>query len=154
MSQQTDSSGSQMSDEASSDPSIIIQSEDLDGEQVRHQYLIEEEIEEITEEFENENVTSSSRSVTKSGPWISSAPSMHSVDCILAELNSDQVDKKNTVPFPEFGVDIILHHRENSDFSTETSSSSSEDDEENGGPKEIPKEVNEALLCHQSIEDR
>ena len=32
--------GSQMSDEASSDPSIIIQSEDLDGEQVRHQYLV------------------------------------------------------------------------------------------------------------------
>ena len=99
-------------------------------------------------------MTSSSRSVTKSGPWISSAPSMHSVDCILAELNSDRVDKKNTVPFPEFGVDIILHHRESkivklslqnfpwdsfpffpfadSDFSTETSSSSSEDDEENG----------------------
>ena len=57
-------------------------------------------------------MTSSSRSVTKSGPWISSAPSMHSVDCILAELNSDRVDKKNSVPFPEFGVDIILHHRE------------------------------------------
>ena len=78
------------------------------------EFQIEEEIEEITEEYhENEHLpTTSSRSVTKSGPWLSAAPSMHSVDCILAELNSQQVDKKNGVPFPEFGVDIILHHRE------------------------------------------
>ena len=124
------------------------------------EFQIEEEIEEITEEYhENEHLpTTSSRSVTKSGPWLSAAPSMHSVDCILAELNSQQVDKKNGVPFPEFGVDIILHHRESklsyiftefpsgpsipffsfadSDFSTETSSSSSssceEDSQENG----------------------
>ena len=110
-------SGSQMS-EGSSDPnSVTIPSEDFDSEEhLQHQYLIEEEIEEITEEYDNENVTTSSRSVTKSGPWLSSAPSMHSVDCILAELNSDTVDKKNYVPFPEFGVDIILHHRDSKAF--------------------------------------
>ena len=58
---------------------------------------------------------------------------MHSVDCILAELNSDQPqlsqDKaensakrnnsslNNLVPFPEFGVDIVLHHKNGTDIS-------------------------------------
>ena len=86
----------------------------LNSQLLCFEFQIEEEIEEITEEYhENEHLpTTSSRSVTKSGPWLSAAPSMHSVDCILAELNSQQVDKKNGVPFPEFGVDIILHHRE------------------------------------------
>ena len=82
-------------------------------------WQIEEEIEEITEydqESENNPPPDASRSVTKSGPWLSSRPSLHSVDCILAELNSEDIsaiasDKNSQVPFPEFGVDIVLHHK-------------------------------------------
>lgn len=56
---------------------------------------------------------------------------MHSVQCILAELNSHEqnsstADSKKAIPFPEFGVDFILHHKNESDFSLEEGSSSSE----------------------------
>ena len=36
---------------------------------------------------------------------------MQSVECILAELNT-KLNKESSVPFPEFGVNIILHHKE------------------------------------------
>ena len=76
-------------------------------------FQIEEEItEEITEYISDKEETStSSRSVTKSGPWLSSQPSLgNSIDCILAELNSEDIVGSATV-FPEFGVDIVLHHK-------------------------------------------
>merc|ERR1719225_1494169 len=118
MSQQTDSSGSQMSEGSStrllqnstkqlSDEHLQLQADDIgfpidddfdyredntdtevynENNNIHHQYLIEEEItEEITEYISDKEETStSSRSVTKSGPWLSSQPSLgNSIDCIL-----------------------------------------------------------------------
>ena len=78
---------------------------------------IEEEIEEITEyvsdkegEDSDPNPTTT-RTLTKTGPWLSKDPAMQSVECILAELNTE-LKREKSVPFPEFGVDIILHHKE------------------------------------------
>ena len=80
---------------------------------------IEEEIEEITEfvsDTEQDSSCTVGKSVTKSGPYLSNGPLIlhSSVDCILAELNStDGVENlsERQVPFPEFGVDIVLHHK-------------------------------------------
>ena len=52
--------------------------------------------------------------MTKSGPWLSSKPSLgNSVDCILAVLNNSSAEEVVGKPtaFPEFGVDIVLHHK-------------------------------------------
>ena len=52
--------------------------------------------------------------MTKSGPWLSSKPSLgNSVDCILAVLNNSSAEEVIGKPtaFPEFGVDIVLHHK-------------------------------------------
>lgn len=82
-------------------------------------FQIEEEIVETTEYISaddkesHENTTS--RIVTKTGPRVSSHPSMHSVDYILADadpgLNQTENRRSKPVPFPEFGVDFILHHK-------------------------------------------
>ena len=82
-------------------------------------FQIEEEIEEITEYISDDKdnagqeTSTSSRSVTKSGPWLSSKPSLGSVDCILAVLNNSSAEEVVGKPtaFPEFGVDIVLHHK-------------------------------------------
>ena len=83
-------------------------------------FQIEEEIEEITEYISDDKdnagqeTSTSSRSVTKSGPWLSSKPSLgNSVDCILAVLNNSSAEEAVGKPtaFPEFGVDIVLHHK-------------------------------------------
>ena len=103
---------------------------------------IEEEIEEITEYISDKEESSNgdegskspttTRTLTKSGPWLSKDPSMQSVECILAELNTE-LKRESAVPFPEFGVDIILHHKDFSELEEEededSSSSSSEESE-------------------------
>ena len=102
-------------------------------------FQIEEEIEEITEYVsdkeegeESSSNPTTTRTLTKTGPWLSKDPAMQSVECILAELNTE-LQRESSVPFPEFGVDIILHHN-NKDFSDEeesaTSSSEGESEEE------------------------
>ena len=101
---------------------------------------IEEEIEEITEyisdkeegcnaEDEASKSPTTTRTLTKSGPWLSKDPSMQSVECILAELNTE-LQRESAVPFPEFGVDIILHHKDFSELEEEDEDSSSSSSEE------------------------
>ena len=101
---------------------------------------IEEEIEEITEyisdkeegcnaEDEASKSPTTTRTLTKSGPWLSKDPSMQSVECILAELNTE-LQRESAVPFPEFGVDIILHHKHFSELEEEDEDSSSSSSEE------------------------
>ena len=65
----------------------------------------------MEDDDEVKNPTCTTRTLTKNGPWLSKDPSMQSVECILAELNTE-LQKESSVPFPEFGVDIILHHKE------------------------------------------
>ena len=100
---------------------------------------IEEEIEEITEyisdkeegcnaEDEASKSPTTTRTLTKSGPWLSKDPSMQSVECILAELNTE-LQRESAVPFPEFGVDIILHHKDFSELEEEDEDSSSSSEE-------------------------
>jgi len=79
-------------------------------------FQIEEEIEEITEYIsDKENPEKSEnivKSVTTSGPWLSTSGLHSSVDCILAELDSEKfTENSEKIPFPEFGVDIVLHHK-------------------------------------------
>ncbi len=70
---------------------------------------IEEEIHELTEYQTTDDESGHCNSVVtlKTTPkvLISKYPSMHSVDCILAELNHGEVRGK--VPFPEYGVDLV-----------------------------------------------
>ena len=73
----------------------------------------------MDDDDEVKNPTCTTRTLTKNGPWLSKDPSMQSVECILAELNTE-LQKESSVPFPEFGVDIILHHKEEGKYSIYT----------------------------------
>lgn len=82
-------------------------------------FQVEEEIEEVTEEYfsDDETKTRTSRSFTKNGPWLSPHPSLrNSVDFILADSNDDGDQKEKVVPFPEFGVDIVVVHHKNGTY--------------------------------------
>ena len=124
-------------------------------------FQIEEEIEEITEYVsdkeegeESSSNPTTTRTLTKTGPWLSEDPAMQSVECILAELNTELQRESLPVPFPEFGVDIILHH--NKDFSDEeesaTSSSEGESEEESlcKQKSQVSKKAHFNIVCERS----
>ena len=97
----------------------------------------------MDDDDEVKNPTCTTRTLTKNGPWLSKDPSMQSVECILAELNTE-LQKESSVPFPEFGVDIILHHKEEGKYSIYTV-------DKNWKKKKILLQQGEKMLQQQSL---